>query len=193
MILFERQSLKLLENKTFARVALTWFSRCDESTFILGSRHSCQNSVLHSSLRRVATLCLHAKHLGSMKQADQKMSLRAQTKGSSGGDIKSLAARHCVFLRDAALKMAPEMPQIAADLMSSAQSVARENNLPRSLLKGVLCCPACSYPAERGAQSQQSSYQQCQVCAFAPRVRRRRNRARPKTAANLPARKEARA
>jgi hypothetical protein len=141
----------------------------------------------------VASLCLHAKHRGSMKQADQRLSLRAQTKGSSGGDIKSPAARHCVFLRDAALKMAPEMPQVAADLMSSAQSVARENNLPRSLLKGVLCCPACSYPAERGAQSQQSSYQQCQVCAFAPRVRRRGNRARPKTAANLPARKEARA
>ena len=87
-----------------------------------------------------------------MKQADQRLSLRAQTKGSSGGDIKTPAARHCVFLRDAALKMAPEMPQVAADLMSSAQSVARENNLPRSLLKGVSCCPACSYPAERGAR-----------------------------------------
>ena len=140
----------------------------------------------------VASLCVHAKHRGSMKQADQRLSLRAQTKGSSGGDIKTPAARHCVFLRDAALKMAPEMPQVAADLMSSAQSVASENNLPRSLLKGVSCCPACSYPAERGAQSQQSSYQQCQVCAFAPRVRRRGNRAQPKTAANLPGGKKSR-
>ena len=138
---------------------------------------------------RATSLYLHAEHLGTMKQSDQKLSLRAQTKGSSGGDIKSPAARHCVFLRDAALKMASEMPQIAADLMSSAQSVARENNLPRSLLKGVLCCPACSFPAIRGAQSQKSSYQQCQVCAFAPRRRRRGNRARP--AAKLTAGEEA--
>lgn len=105
-----------------------------------------------------------------MKRADQRQSLRAQTKGSSGGDLKSPAARRCAFLRDAALKMAPEMPQVAADLMFSAQSVARENSPPRSLLKGVVCCPACAYPAERNAQSQPSSCEQCRVCGFAPRV-----------------------
>jgi hypothetical protein len=108
-----------------------------------------------------------------MKKPDDRQSLRAQTKGSSGGDIKSPAARRCVFLRDAALKMAPELPQVAADLMFSAQSVARENNLPRSLLKGFLCCPACAYPAVRSAESRQSSYQQCRVCSFAPRMHRR--------------------
>ena len=105
-----------------------------------------------------------------MKRADQRQSLRAQTKGSSGGNSKSPAARRCAFLRDAALKMAPEMPQVAADLMFSAQSVARENSLPRSLLKGIVCCPACAYPTERSAQSQPPSSQPCRVCGFAPRL-----------------------
>ncbi|EEH57645.1 uncharacterized protein MICPUCDRAFT_57153 [Micromonas pusilla CCMP1545] len=62
-------------------------------------------------------------------------SLRAQTKGSSGAEHTSAGSRKCAYLQEAATKVSDELPHLAAELMSAAHVVARDNNLPRAVFK----------------------------------------------------------
>ena len=113
---------------------------------------------------------------GTMRQ-----SLRAPTRGSSGGDSASAPARRCTFLQDAALKLSEKLPRLAAEYISSAQKFARANNLPRSVFKGVSCCVACGYPTKRTAvQQDKLSIVPCKLCHFLPRKRKRGSRSRSK-------------
>jgi hypothetical protein len=69
-----------------------------------------------------------------MKSA-ARQSLRAPTRGSIGAEHTSAPSRRCAFLQEAAQKVSEQLPELAAELMSSAQCVARESNLPRGVFK----------------------------------------------------------
>lgn len=145
---------------------VAWFTAtwmCEPSAICYGTRHMCPDNY---------TLVAD----GTMRQ-----SLRAPTRGSSGGDSTSAPARRCTFLQDAALKLSEKLPRLSAEYISSAQELARANNLPRSAFKGVSCCVACGYPTKRTAvQQDKLSIVPCKLCHFLPRKRKRGGRLRSK-------------
>mmetsp|Transcript_10277 Transcript_10277/g.25179 ORF Transcript_10277/g.25179 Transcript_10277/m.25179 type:complete len:224 (+) Transcript_10277:174-845(+) len=113
--------------------------------------------------------------------APRQSSLRAPTRGSTGAEHTSAPSRRCSFLQEAAQKVSEQLPHLAAELMATAHVVARENNLPRGVFKGVSCCVACAYPSERTQQIP------CELCEYHPRQKRTRggsrSRSRTKAAA----------
>mmetsp|Transcript_10398 Transcript_10398/g.37631 ORF Transcript_10398/g.37631 Transcript_10398/m.37631 type:complete len:117 (+) Transcript_10398:103-453(+) len=99
-------------------------------------------------------------------------SLRAQTKGSSGAEHTSAGSRKCAYLQEAATKVSDELPHLAAELMSAAHVVARDNNLPRAVFKGISGCVSCGYPVERATQASTP----CKLCDYKPCKKRKRSR-----------------
>lgn len=133
--------------------------------------------------------------------AAARQSLRAPTRGSTGAEHTSAPSRRCSFLQEAAQKISEQLPLLAAELMSTAQFVARESNLPRRVFKvrrpstflffslAGFKCLFCPERNGRVALQTDSAFSLCRVFHVALRVntprREHTRRRRRATCANI--------